>query len=112
MNAEATDVARPRIATHGLVATAHPARLRSRLERLAPQALKAAAAAWFGAAWLGQWIFAAYIGVLYGRAAQGSGSGFNAVMAHGYIPGEWLLNLVVVAHVAVAFVVMAGGAVQ
>jgi uncharacterized membrane protein len=112
MTTEATVVARPRTATQRVATPAVVVTERSWRERLAPRALQAAAAAWFGVAWAGQWIFAAYVLVLYGRAAQGDGSGFNAVMQHGYIPGAWFLNAVVVAHVAVAFVVMAGGALQ
>jgi uncharacterized membrane protein len=112
MSPEASVVDRPRAAVRRVPVAAATPHAPGRAGRLAPRALTAAAATWFAVAWLGQWIFAAYVLVVYGRAARGDGSGFNAVMQHGYIPGQWLLNAVVAAHVAMAFVVMAGGALQ
>lgn len=80
---------------------------------LGPSALKFAASSWFVVAMFGQWVFAAYVLVLYGRATlTGNSEGWNAVMKRGYVPGDMLGNLVVALHVAFAFMVMAAGAVQ
>jgi uncharacterized membrane protein len=81
--------------------------------RFAEKALRHAAAAWVAAAMLGQWIMATYVFALYGGAvARGDAQGWNTVMERGHVDGAPMGNAVVVAHVAFAFVVLAGGALQ
>jgi hypothetical protein len=81
--------------------------------RFADKALKAAAASWLVVAMAGQWIMATYVGLLYGGIVAGTRpETWNAVMAHGHVPGEPVLNGVVMGHVAFAFVVLVGGSLQ
>jgi uncharacterized membrane protein len=79
----------------------------------ATRALATAAAAWFVVAVLGQLVFAAYVLAFYGgAAATGQFERWNKVLPHGYVAGDLMGNLVVVLHLALAVVVMAGGALQ
>jgi hypothetical protein len=90
-----------------------PRRAVASAARFADRALSVAAASWWAVALAGQWLMALYVFVLYGRAtAAGDAQGWNAVMERGHVAGEPVLNAVVVAHVAFAFVVLVGGAVQ
>lgn len=81
--------------------------------RLATRALAASATAWFVVAVLGQLIFATYVVAFYGgAAATGQFERWNKVLPRGYVAGDLVGNLVMVLHLALAVVVMAGGAVQ
>lgn len=81
--------------------------------RLATKALTAAAAGWFVVAVLGQLVFAAYVLTFYGgAAASGQFERWNKVLPHGYVAGDFVGNLVVFLHMALAVVVMGGGAMQ
>lgn len=80
---------------------------------LAPRALAASATTWFVVAVLGQLVFATYVVAFYGgAAAAGQYERWNQVLPRGYVAGDLVGNLVMVLHLALAVVVMAGGAVQ
>jgi hypothetical protein len=84
-----------------------------RWERLAAPALRAAATFWFGAAVLGQLLFAFYVAVFYGRAAaQGRLQDWNKVLHSGYVPGDTAGNLVLMSHLLFAVAITVGGALQ
>jgi uncharacterized membrane protein len=58
-------------------------------------------------------MFAAYVAVYYGGAAlRGDLAHWNLVLPHGYVEGETFGNAVVAAHLALAFLVLAGGPLQ
>jgi uncharacterized membrane protein len=79
----------------------------------AHRALKAAAAAWFVVAALGQLAFLAYIVGVYGRAAwRGAPQDWNRAMPHGWVAGDVAGNLVVAGHLLFAAIVVAGGLLQ
>ncbi|TAJ53450.1 MAG: DUF2306 domain-containing protein [Nevskiaceae bacterium] len=68
---------------------------------------------WLGTAVFGQALFAIYVAVFYGRAAlQGRFQDWNKVLAHGYVPGQWLLNIVLGLHLIFVVLIIAGGALQ
>ena len=95
------------------LAATHSTNIRSARADRARRALNAAAASWYVVAVFGQLIFAVYIVGFYGRAAVlGQFATWNKVLAHGYIPGDTLGNLVVSLHLAFAALITAGGAVQ
>ncbi len=90
-----------------------PYRVRQRPERFGDRALRVAAACWFGAAVLGQFLFAAYVAAFYGRAAlQGRPERWNQVLPHGYVAGDTLLNLVLGLHLLFAAMITVGGVLQ
>lgn len=99
-------------------AVADPARFatgsRARaIDPFASRALKAAAAAWFVVAALGQLAFLAYIAGVYGRAAwRGAPQDWNHAMPNGWVAGDTLGNLVVAGHLLFAAMVVAGGLLQ
>jgi uncharacterized membrane protein len=69
--------------------------------------------AWFIIAVLGQWIFAAYVGLFYGGATlNGDISQWNQVMPHGYVDGDFVGNLAVGIHLLLAFIVLVAGPLQ
>jgi len=80
---------------------------------VAGRALDAAAVFWFVVVALGQLVFVAYIAGFYGRAAlRGDFSAWNAVLPHGYVPGDTFGNVVLGVHLAFAIVITLGGALQ
>jgi uncharacterized membrane protein len=84
-----------------------------RWEGLAAPALRAAVTFWFGAAVLGQLLFAFYVAVFYGRAAAlGRLQDWNKVLQAGYVPGDSAGNFVLMAHLLFAVAVTVGGALQ
>ena len=97
----------------GSLAATHSTDVRGARADGARRALNAAAASWFVVAVCGQFIFFVYIVAFFGRAAvKGQFALWNEVLAHGYIPGDTLGNLVVSLHLAFAALITAGGAVQ
>lgn len=98
-------------------ATVLPARpavaRRSRLDAKAATALAAATRLWFAVTVSGQWIFAAYVGALYGGAVvRGDLGAWNRVLPHGYEPGNAVGNLALGAHLLFAVVLSVGGPLQ
>ncbi|WP_343849553.1 DUF2306 domain-containing protein [Algoriphagus jejuensis] len=68
---------------------------------------------WFAVVVIGQLIFAYYILMLYGAAGlQGNFERWNAVTTHGYVPRDWVGNLVFGAHVLFAAIITIGGPIQ
>lgn len=79
----------------------------------ADTALKGATRLWFGVAAIGQLLFAAYLGIGYGRPAlQGRFADWNHVMRHGYVPGQTGNNIAVGVHLLAAFLLTLGGLLQ
>lgn len=93
-------------------AVAHAAHA-SRHERAAAATLRATAVAWTGVAVFGQLLFAAYVAGFFGRAAlAGNYAAWNRVLPHGYVAGDTAGNTVVALHLAFAFAILVGGALQ
>ncbi|MCF0063232.1 DUF2306 domain-containing protein [Dyadobacter chenwenxiniae] len=68
---------------------------------------------WLVVATLGQWIFAAYILLFYGRPAlTGAFEKWNRVLPHGYVEGDWKGNFVVGLHLLLALIMVVGGPLQ
>lgn len=85
----------------------------SETQRRAQRLLRLSGRLWLTTAVFGQLLFAIYVAVFYGRAAlQGRFQDWNKVLAHGYVPGEWLLNLVLGMHLLFVVLIVAGGALQ
>jgi uncharacterized membrane protein len=83
------------------------------LDASARRALEKSARFWFLTAVAGQWMFAAYVAAYYGGAAlRGDLAHWNLVLPHGYVEGETFGNAAVAAHLALAFLVLAGGPLQ
>src|SRR4051812_19951281 len=83
------------------------------LDAAARRALESSARFWFLTTVAGQWLFAAYVAVFYGGAAlRGDLAHWNLVLPHGYVEGETFGNAAVAAHLALAFLVLAGGPLQ
>jgi hypothetical protein len=83
------------------------------LDAAARRALESSARFWFLTTVAGQWMFAAYVAVFYGGAAlRGDLAHWNLVLPHGYVEGETFGNAAVAAHLALAFLVLAGGPLQ
>lgn len=88
------------------------------LDRPAPspnarRVLARAGAVWFMAALSGQAIFAVYILVTYGgSAASGNLASWNDILFNGLIEGDLLGNLLVMMHLALAFIITASGPLQ
>ncbi|MBV8659043.1 MAG: DUF2306 domain-containing protein [Burkholderiales bacterium] len=75
--------------------------------------LRGSAAAWCGAALIGQFIFAFYVASFYGRTAiAGRTDLWNTVMPHGHTAGAPFRNTVVALHLLFAVILLVGGAVQ
>lgn len=91
----------------------HHAVRRCDLRRWAPRLLRIAGGLWLATAVFGQLLFAIYVAIFYGRAAlQGRFQDWNKVLAHGYVPGDWFLNLVLGMHLLFVVLIVAGGALQ
>jgi hypothetical protein len=86
---------------------------RRSIDALASGALMASARLWFGAAVVGQLLFAAYVLVFYGGAvASGNLALWNKVLPRGYVPGDTLGNLAIGAHMLMAVIITLAGALQ
>ena len=80
---------------------------------LAGAAMKGAAALWFVIAFVGQAMFALYIGIYYGRAAaMGDWAQWNKRLITGFVDGDIAGNFALVAHIALAFVITFCGPLQ
>ena len=76
-------------------------------------ALHATARLWFMLAVCGQLLFLVYVGAVYGGALlRADLPGWNKVVAHAYVPGDIVGNLVFALHMLAAFIVTAGGPLQ
>jgi uncharacterized membrane protein len=76
-------------------------------------ALRAASVFWYVVTVAGQLMFAVYISVLYGGAVlQGNMAKFSSVMPKGYVTGDTIGNATIVTHLALAVVLILGGALQ
>lgn len=77
------------------------------------KALQLAANFWFIVAVFGQWIFASYLILFYGgSAASGDLHLWKEKLTHGYVPGDSVGNMAVAAHLLLAVIIMALGALQ
>lgn len=75
--------------------------------------LTLAVRAWCGTALAGQFIFALYITLVYGGAVvSGDHARWNTIMRAAYVPGQTLGNAAIAAHVLLAVLIIAGGALQ
>lgn len=75
--------------------------------------LRNAARIWFVVAAIGQLMLVAYVVLFYGGAAvKGDFLGWNKVLAHGYVPGDTVGNIVLGAHLLIAAVITLGGLLQ
>src|SRR6185436_7030222 len=81
--------------------------------RIADAALTMAARFWFVVAVAGQWIFAFYVAVLYGRSGvRGDFAAWNKVLPHGYVAGDFAGNLAVAMHLLLAALILICGPLQ
>ncbi len=68
---------------------------------------------WFLIAVIGQWIFALYVFLFYGKAtAAGHSENWKKVLPNGYVFGDPIGNLVVGIHLLLAVVIIIGGPIQ
>jgi Predicted membrane protein (DUF2306) len=75
--------------------------------------LSTAITVWFTIAVVGQWIFAAYVLLFYGKATlTGHSENWNKVLPHGYVAGETIGNIVVGIHLLLAIIIIVGGPLQ
>ncbi len=75
--------------------------------------LNRAVALWFTIAVLGQWIFALYVLLFYGKAtAAGHSENWNKVLPNGYVAGDSIGNIVVGIHLLLAVIIIVGGPLQ
>lgn len=75
--------------------------------------LNTAVTVWFTVAVLGQWIFATYVLLFYGKAtATGHYENWNEVLPRGYVAGETIGNVVVGIHLLLAVIIIVGGPIQ
>jgi hypothetical protein len=80
---------------------------------LASKALRASGALWIATALAGQWAFAAYIASFYGGAALARRfDRWNDVLVGGYVRGGAFGNVVLGAHLLLAFIITVGGTLQ
>jgi Predicted membrane protein (DUF2306) len=76
-------------------------------------ALQTSAKLWFVTAVVGQWLFASYLILFYGRTAvQGDLHLWKEKLTHGYVPGDWLGNTAVAAHLLMAVIILMAGPLQ
>ncbi|HSX49499.1 MAG TPA: DUF2306 domain-containing protein, partial [Cellvibrio sp.] len=77
------------------------------------KSLQLAANFWFVTAVFGQWLFASYLILFYGKTAvNGEIHLWNAKLTHGYVPGDMIGNSAVIAHLLLAVVIMVAGPLQ
>ncbi len=77
------------------------------------KALKISTQIWFLVAVAGQWIFAYYVLVLYGRSAvQGDFGAWNNNLINGIVEGDPLGNLAVAVHLILAVIITFSGPLQ
>lgn len=77
------------------------------------KALQLAANCWFATAVVGQWIFATYLILFYGgSAARGDLHLWKEKLTHGYVPGDFIGNAAVAAHLLLAVIIMVAGPLQ
>lgn len=70
-------------------------------------------AVWFIVAVLGQWTFAAYVILFYGKATvAGHIEDWNKVLPHGYVAGDSMGNIIVGSHLLLAAIIIIGGPLQ
>ena len=75
--------------------------------------LQLAANFWFVTAVFGQWLFASYLILFYGKTAvSGEIHLWNAKLTHGYVPGDMIGNSAVIAHLLLAVIIMVAGPLQ
>ncbi|PUA27322.1 MAG: hypothetical protein B0W54_12065 [Cellvibrio sp. 79] len=75
--------------------------------------LPLAANFWFVTAVIGQWIFATYLILFYGgSAARGDLHLWKEKLTHGYVPGDFIGNAAVAAHLLLAVIIMVAGPLQ
>lgn len=75
--------------------------------------LNIAVTVWFIVAVVGQWIFATYVILFYGKAtATGHNEDWNKVLPHGYVAGETTGNVVVGIHLLLTIIIVIGGPLQ
>ncbi|SRX76010.1 DUF2306 domain-containing protein [Aequorivita antarctica] len=68
---------------------------------------------WFIVAVIGQWIFATYVILFYGKSTvTGHLSNWNIVLPKGYISGEHIGNAIVGIHLLLAAIIIIGGPLQ
>jgi hypothetical protein len=83
------------------------------LQISADTALKAAAALWFLAAVIGQWMFAVYILAFYGRAVvEHDLARWSKGLSRGYIPGDSIGNFALAMHLLLGVIITVGGPLQ
>jgi hypothetical protein len=79
----------------------------------AESALRTSAIVWFVPALIGQWFFAYHIAVTYIRAAfAGDYAAWNKSLFVGLVPGDFVGNAALGAHLFIAFVITIGGTLQ
>lgn len=83
-------------------------------ENGAHRALKTAGVIWFLVATAGQWIFAYYIAMYYGRKTLTGDYGTinDRGLISGYVDGDFVGNLLFLSHVLLAMVMIVGGTMQ
>ena len=75
--------------------------------------LTKSATIWFILAVIGQWIFAFYVVLFYGKTTlKGDFAAWNKVLPHGYVPGETVGNIVVGSHLLFAVIMLVGAPLQ
>lgn len=68
---------------------------------------------WFIVAVVGQWIFATYVILFYGKISiAGHIEDWNKILPHGYVAGETFGNIVVGSHLLLAAIIIIGGPLQ
>lgn len=68
---------------------------------------------WFCLAVLGQWIFALYVLLFYGKSTvSGHSENWNKVLPNGYVSGDSIGNIVVGIHLLLAVIIIVGGPLQ
>ena len=79
----------------------------------ARSALRTAALAWFVPTFIGQWAFAYHIAATYiATAFAGKAALWNKHLFVGFVPGDLVGNLALVAHLFIAFAITIGGTLQ
>jgi uncharacterized membrane protein len=85
----------------------------SRFASVADNALKATVRAWFLVTVFGQALFALYVTLFYGStAAHGDLAKWKKVLSVGYVAGDAMGNLALMAHLLLAVIVTVGGPLQ